>query len=342
MPADLIALVELFAEEAAQELASPSGAASAAASEAEALLLDTYYGAQHLARIAKLYDERYVTIAEHWKSEVRVKLFCLDPSYLLRQAGRGFRAFVFFSATLSPMPYYMDMLGGDSEQDYSLSVPSPFSQEQLEVKILPLSTRYRERDRSYQPIARALYELVNGKGGNTLVFLPSYAYMNQVYEPFMSMLAAEPPSVPARTIVQTSDMSEEEREAFLASFQAGGDEALVGFAVMGGIFSEGIDLVGDRLTAVAVVGVGLPQVGLERDMIRDYCERTERSGFDYAYVYPGMNKVLQAGGRLIRSEQDHGRLLLIDDRYLAQPYNRLLPTEWRSYTVIRANTVKYE
>lgn len=341
MPADLIARVESFAEEAAQELASASAAASAVAPEAAALLLDTYYAAQHLARVAKLYDERYITIVEHWKSEVRLKLFCLDPSHLLRQAGRGFRAQIFFSATLSPMPYYIDMLGGDNEQDYSLSVSSPFSHEQLEVKILPLSTRYRDRDRSYQPIARALYEMVTKqeKPGNTLVFFPSYDYMNNVYEPFLSLLAAEPPILPVKTIVQTGVMSEEEREAFLASFQAGGTEMLVGFAVMGGIFSEGVDLVGDRLTAVAVIGVGLPQVGLERDMIRDYCERSERSGFDYAYVYPGMNKVLQAGGRLIRSEKDEGRLLLIDDRYLAQPYNRLLPAEWRNYTVIRANSL---
>ncbi|PWW02472.1 Rad3-related DNA helicase [Paenibacillus cellulosilyticus] len=340
MPADLIGRVESFAEEAAQELASSSGgAASAVAPEAAALLLDAYYAAQQLARIAKLYDERYITIVEHWKSEVRLKLFCLDPSHLLRQAGKGFRAHIFFSATLSPMPYYIDLLGGDNEQDYSVSVPSPFTHEQLEVKIMPLSTRYRDRDRSYQPIARALYDLVSKQAGNSLVFFPSYEYMNQVYEPFMSLLAVEPPPLPVRTIVQTGVMSEEEREAFLASFRVGRTEALVGFAVMGGIFSEGVDLAGDRLTAVAVVGVGLPQVGLERDMIREYCERSERNGFDYAYVYPGMNKVLQAGGRLIRSEHDRGRLLLIDDRYLAQPYNRLLPTEWRNYTVIRANSL---
>ncbi|WP_318152506.1 ATP-dependent DNA helicase [Paenibacillus terricola] len=339
MPADLITLIESFADEAAQELASSSDGASAAGPEAAALLLDTYYAAQQLTRIAKLYDERYVTIVEHWKSEVRLKLFCLDPSHLLRQAGKGFRSQIFFSATLSPMPYYIDMLGGDNEQDYSLSVPSPFSHEQLEVKIMPLSTRYRDRDRSYQPIARALYEMVSAQAGNSLMFFPSYDYMNHVYEPFMSLLASEPTALSIRTIVQTGVMSEEERESFLASFQAGSTESLVGFAVMGGIFSEGVDLVGDRLTGVAVVGVGLPQVGLERDMIRDYCERSERSGFDYAYVYPGMNKVLQAGGRLIRSEKDYGRLLLIDDRYLAQPYNRLLPAEWRGYTVIRVNSL---
>jgi len=128
-------------------------------------------------------------------------------------------------------------------------------------------------------------------------------------------------------------MTEEERERYLAAFGADREEALIGFAVMGGIFAEGIDLIGDRLTGVAVVGVGLPQLGLERNIMKDYFDTRERNGFDYAYVYPGMNKVLQAGGRLIRSEKDHGTLLLVDDRYLQLPYNRLLPPEWRHYRV---------
>ncbi|MMZ63556.1 ATP-dependent DNA helicase DinG [compost metagenome] len=123
-------------------------------------------------------------------------------------------------------------------------------------------------------------------------------------------------------------MSEAEREAFLAAFEAGREDTLVGFAVMGGIFSEGIDLVGDRLTGVAVMGVGLPQIGLERDIIKEYFQAQGKDGFDYAYVYPGMNKVLQAGGRLIRSEKDQGVLLLVDDRYRQPHYARLLPEEW--------------
>ncbi|WP_127530678.1 ATP-dependent DNA helicase [Paenibacillus kobensis] len=340
LPGDLIPLVETFVEEAAQELAYPAIGTEALA--AEASLPDLYFASQNWIRIAKLYDERYVTMAECEKSEVRLKLFCLDPSHLLRQAGKGFRAHVLFSATLSPLSYYMDLLGGSGESDYSLSVPSPFSAEQLDVRVLPLSTRYRDRERSIEPIARALLGMVSGgerPPGNSLAFFPSYDYMNKVYERFSAMIESLPPGkLTLRTIVQSGGMREEEREAFLAAFQAGNTEPLLGFAVMGGIFSEGVDLVGDRLTGVAVIGVGLPQVGMERDIIRDYCERTGRSGFDYAYVYPGMNKVLQAGGRLIRSENDRGSLLLIDDRYLAQPYNRLLPAQWKEYTIVRSRS----
>lgn len=129
-------------------------------------------------------------------------------------------------------------------------------------------------------------------------------------------------------------MTEEDRDTFLGAFDADNREAFAGFAVMGGIFSEGIDLVGDRLTGVVVVGVGLPQLGLERNIIKDYFNAAGLHGYDYAYVFPGMNKVLQAGGRLIRSEQDRGLLMLVDDRYLQPQYQRLLPEEWRHYTVL--------
>jgi Rad3-related DNA helicase len=149
--------------------------------------------------------------------------------------------------------------------------------------------------------------------------------MNGVYEVFMAKNDHER----VRTLLQTPDMAEEERESFLAAFDAENARSLVGFAVMGGIFSEGIDLVGDRLQGVVVVGVGMPQLGLERNLIKSYFDDEGRNGFNYAYVYPGINKVLQAGGRLIRSEQDRGVLALVDDRYLQPQYARLLPEEWR-------------
>lgn len=179
-----------------------------------------------------------------------------------------------------------------------------------------------------------LQELVEKQPGNALFFFPSYEYMNLVYERFTFNGAQ------IKTIAQSLNMSEEERERFLTAFDAENKEALIGFAVMGGIFSEGIDLAGDRLTGVAVVGVGLPQFGPERGMIKDYFDSVGKNGFEYAYVFPGMNKVLQAGGRLIRSERDRGTLMLIDDRYLHPQYNRLLPPEWRHYTVQGMGTGK--
>ncbi|MEW9699387.1 ATP-dependent DNA helicase [Paenibacillus sp. SI8] len=324
LPEALIDLLEVFIAVAERELvASRSG-------EPNALLLDTYFRAQNFVRIAKLYDERYVTFTECVKSEVTVKLFCLDPSHLLKQAGKGYRAHVFFSATLSPLSYFMDTLGA-GEDDFSVSIPSPFSKDQLEVIIQPISTRYQDRERSREPIARAIYELVAGRSGNYLVFFPSYAYMSSIYEAFTELAdeGADRIGNPLQILIQQTQMPEEEREGFLAAFAANRGDTLVGFAVLGGIFSEGIDLVGDRLTGVAIVGVGLPQLGPERNIIKSYMDRIGKNGYEYAYVFPGMNKVQQAGGRLIRSETDRGVLLLIDDRYLQPLYQRLLPEEWR-------------
>ncbi|WP_036717286.1 helicase C-terminal domain-containing protein [Paenibacillus harenae] len=318
LPDELVALAEAFAAAAEQALGIGIGG----------LLLDTYFAAQNFIRTAKLYDERYVVYTELSKSDVRLKLFCLDPSHLLRHMGKGYRSHVYFSATLSPVSYYMDMLGA-GEEDYTLAVPSPFSKEQLDVIVKPLSTRYNDRDESKLPIAQLIKRLVGERPGNYFVFFPSYAYMNAVYETYMELMEWSDSGEGADVLLQRPDMPEEERDGFLAAFQAGNERSLVAFAVMGGVFSEGVDLAGDRLVGVIVVGVGLPQLGVERNMLKDYFNEQGKSGYDYAYVFPGMNKVLQAGGRLIRSETDRGTLVLIDDRYLQPQYQRLLPEEWK-------------
>lgn len=298
------------------------------AAQDDSLLLDTYFAAQGFARIAKLFDKRFVTYVEAEKSEVYVKMFCLDPSHLLRQIGKRYRSKIYFSATLAPLGYYNDMLGRESE-DYSIRIPSPFASESSEVYIQSLSTRYRDREQTREPLVGMIQKVVKDKPGNYLVFFPSYQYMMAANDQF----EAENPEV--RTIVQDRNMSEERRDDFLASFQADNPESLVGFAVLGGIFSEGVDLKGDRLNGVVVVGVGLPQICLERNIIRDYFNTTGKNGYDYAYVFPGMTKVLQAGGRLIRSEEDHGVILLVDDRFLQRKYQAMLPEEWKDFTVVR-------
>ncbi|MBH5319800.1 ATP-dependent DNA helicase [Paenibacillus sp. GSMTC-2017] len=292
--------------------------------------LDLYYAAQQFLRAAKLYDERFVTMTELTRNDVSVKLQCLDPSALLQQMGKGYRSHIYFSATLTPLRYYMDMLGG-TKQDYTLSLPSPFSRDQLEVTIHPLSTRYGDREDSYVPIAELIARTIQGGRGNYFVFFPSYAYMNAVHEAYIELLEKadnETTEGKVQVLLQRTDMSEVERDTFLAAFKPDNKQTLIGFAVMGGVFSEGVDLPGDRLIGVIVVGVGLPQLGMERNTLRDYYQKQGSNGFDYAYVIPGMNKVLQAGGRLIRSENDRGTLLLIDDRYLQATYRRLLPAEW--------------
>ncbi len=319
---ELVELLETFVSIAEKELLSERDG------ELHGTLLEAYFTVQSFIRIAQLYDERYVTYVETLKDDVRIKMFCLDPSYLLQQMGKGYRTKVYYSATLSPLHYYKNMLGA-IDDDYVLTLPSPFMKEQLEVIIQPLSTRYRDREQSRKPIVDMIHKLVQEKPGNYLVFFPSYQYLRDVYEQFVEHDAS------VSTIVQNVGMSEDEREGFLAAFKANNKEAFVGFAVMGGIFSEGVDLVGDRLNGVVIVGVGLPQLCLERNIIKEYFDETGKNGYDYAYVFPGMNKVLQAGGRLIRSEHDQGTIVLVDDRFLQNKYQSLLPYEWRDFTIVR-------
>ncbi|AIQ38322.1 ATP-dependent helicase [Paenibacillus sp. FSL R5-0345] len=326
-PEELPALLETFSLEAEQELIHPSTSIVPLNGEAEGenVLLDTYFSVQGMLRTFKTYDERYITYAEVRRGDVYLKLFNLDPSHLLRQMSKSFRSQILFSATLSPLSYYRDMIGA-VEEDYSLTVSSPFQKEQWEVTVLPVSTRYHDREASLLPLTRALNQMVSKKG-NYLVFFPSYLYLQNVYQAFTENY----PEI--RTLIQDTGMSEQARESFLVSFRPDNDETLLGFAVLGGIFSEGVDLPGDRLNGVMVVGVGLPQLGLERNLLRQYFNGKGKNGFDYAYVYPGMCKVLQAGGRLIRSETDTGIIVLADDRFLQSPYMHLLPEEWRDYLI---------
>ncbi|WP_188456289.1 ATP-dependent DNA helicase [Virgibacillus oceani] len=315
----LAILVEKFAEVTEVELVQNENPSQH--------LLDTYFAANTFSKISRLYDKRFTTYVELENREVRVKLFCLDPSYLIQQMGKGFRSKIFFSATLAPANYYKNLLGGTME-DYVLSIPSPFARENIEVLIQPLSTRYRDRDHTLRPMIRFIMDVLTKTAGNFLIFFPSYSYMNTVFEAFKQ----NAPDI--KTIVQDAGMSESLREEFLGKFQPNVEQRIVGFAVLGGIFSEGVDLKGDRLRGVIVVGVGLPQIGLERDIIKDYFTSVGQNGFDYAYVYPGMNKVLQAGGRLIRSDSDQGTIVLIDDRFLQPKYQALLPEEWRHFEIV--------
>jgi len=323
IPSELLELIQSFVEVVERNLHHFEG-------QTQQQLLDAYFAAQAFLRSANMFDERFVFMTEVDRSEVSVKLFCIDPSHLLQQYSKNFKAKVFFSATLSPLPFYKDMLGG-KEEDLVISLPSPFSSEQVNVYISPLSTKYREREYTKEKIAYTLHEVIQKHPGNYLIFFPSYQYMNLVYDEYSKLMI----NTSFKTQIQTPNMNEEEREEFLNQFDKDRSEPLVGFAVMGGIFSEGIDLVGDRLNGVAIVGVGIPQIGFERDLIKNYFSSIGKNGYDYAYVYPGMNKVLQAGGRLIRSENDTGTILLIDDRFLTTKYLKMLPKNWKKFQVFQ-------
>jgi DNA excision repair protein ERCC-2 len=286
-------------------------------------LLDLYFAISGFIRVAEQYDDCYVTCYEKIKKDVRLKLFCLDPSIQLGKALKRCQAAVFFSATMAPMEYFKTILGCD-EDATEFVLPSPFPAENLKLIVYDrISTLYRQRNNTKQQVAQAIAGLVGQKTGNYLIFFPSYEYLMMVLEAFQTERPDDD------VIVQAPRMGEHEREEFLNRFGRDNHQTLIGFAVMGGIFGEGIDLVGDRLSGAVVVGVGLPGISQEKELIRDYFATHHNAGFEYAYQYPGINRVLQAAGRVIRTETDRGVVLLIDQRYGTHRYRSLLPAEWR-------------
>ncbi len=283
-------------------------------------LLNVYFRVITFQRVLDLYDERYVTLYD--REAMKLRLFCLDPSTLLRRALKKTGSSIFFSATLRPLEFFREALGGEPI-DALLHLPSPFPEANLSVLVHDrIATRLASRSGSYNAVAESIAEFVRSKRGNYLVFFSSYAYLNEV----LQRLPALCPEI--RVEAQNPAMSEADRESFLAHFRSGCDQTLVAFAVLGGLFSEGIDLVGDRLIGVVVVGVGLPQICLERELIKEAFQQNGQNGFDYAYTFPGMNRVLQAVGRVIRSDTDRGWVLLIDERFRQERHRRLFPNWW--------------
>lgn len=296
-------------------------------------ILDFYFKVLAFIRTSELYDERYTTYAEKMKEDLKIKLFCLDPSELLREAQKKASAVVFFSATLTPMDYYIKVLGGD-ENSIKISLPSPFPKDNLKVFVNDrISTLYKDRENTYNDISKCINAVVKQHKGNYLVFFPSYKYMNMVYD----LMPKDCNGI--KIIRQEIEMSEEQREVFLKEFNEHREDTLIGFAVMGGIFGEGIDLVGERLCGAVIVGVGLPKLNLERNIINEYFNGENGMGFEYAYVYPGINKVMQAAGRVIRTETDRGIIMLIDRRFLERRYLKLLPRNWMPFTRVNALSI---
>ena len=291
-------------------------------------VLELYFAVSFFLRIAELYDGHYVNFLYRRGSELSWRQLCLDPSDVVNERLSWGRAAVLFSATLSPLDYFVSVLGG-GEDTKRFALPSPFKQQNLCLLAADhISTRYRDRPESYEPIARLLYAMVTAKEGNYIAYFPSYQYLSEVFAAFQNIC----PQV--QTLVQTSGMDEAQREDFLARFEKT-EGTLLAFCVMGGIYGEGIDLKGDKLIGTAIVGVGLPQVGPQQDVLRDYFEEDRGQGFQYAYQYPGFNKVLQAAGRVIRGETDRGVVLLIDSRFTSPSYRQLWPAHWSHLKRVR-------
>lgn len=298
--------------------------------DAHAQLLDLYFAVQDITRAAERYDSHFVTQLTARGSELELHLLCLDPAPFVDASLSTGRSAALFSATLTPPGYYRGVLGCADAR--AVALESPFPAENLGLYCLPnISTRYRDREASVPAVSDALARLAQGRTGNYFAFFPSYAYLRQVHEDF----AARYPGI--RTLVQESGLDDAARAQFLAQFVPEPKETLLGFGVMGGIFGEGVDLAGDRLIGCAIVGVGLPQVNPRQEMLRRYYDDQSGTGFDYAYRFPGMNKVLQAAGRVIRTPEDKGVVLLLDDRFALPDYTRLFPPHWRHIEYLRSN-----
>lgn len=286
-------------------------------------VMDLFFEIIIFLKASERFDENYAMIYQKEDQDFDIHLYCVNTANLLFKAINKVGSVIFFSATLSPFFYYLDLFGCPAETA-TLKLGSPFPAEHFLTLVADnISTRYNHRQQTAQQIAGLLRQFEKSNEGNLLFFFPSYAYLRKIFDKYT------PTSEDTQVILQQSHMSDADRTDFLSFFtEKKNQTTVVGFAVMGGIFGEGIDLVGNRLTGVAILGVGLPGISVEENLIKQYFENTIGNGYDYAYVFPGMNRVLQAAGRVIRSENDKGVLLLIDDRYNRPNYRSLMPDSW--------------
>ncbi len=316
------------------------------------LLLDFYFEVGHFLDIYERIDENYVKYTQLGEDgSFLLKLFCVNPRENLKECMMRGRSTILFSATFLPIQYYKTLLGGEPE-DYEVYAKSIFHPGKRALFIAnDVTSKYTRRSEGeFYKIARYIDEIVKNRHGNYMVFCPSYAFLQTVYSIYTEFFYCED----KECIIQQDYMSEEAREEFLARFQ--GNEAcdlqaeiameieeeehtLIGFCVLGGIFSEGIDLKNDSLIGAIIVGTGIPLVCNEREILKNHFNEMGESGFDYSYRYPGMNKVLQAAGRVIRTVEDVGIVALLDERFLQFSYRRLFPREWEHFETVSVETI---
>lgn len=302
-------------------------------------VLDFYFAVRSFLNIHDIMDENYVIFSEMMEDgRFQIKLFCVNPAVNLQNYLEQGNSTIFFSATLLPVHYYKKLLSVEKD-DYAVYAHSSFPQENKFLFIgTDVSTRYTRRGEStYQRFARYIAVMAEQKKGNYMTFFPSYRFLEEVHTCFLECVDHEVDS-----ICQVSYMDEEQREEFLEEFEQEREKSLVAFCVMGGIFSEGIDLTDDKLIGAVIAGTGLPQVCTEREILKQYFNAADMDGFDYAYLYPGMNKVLQSAGRVIRTESDRGVILLLDDRFRAMRYREVFPREWQQYQLGSVKNLEQE
>ncbi|MGO8766897.1 MAG: ATP-dependent DNA helicase, partial [Limisphaerales bacterium] len=284
-------------------------------------IVDLHFAWQRYMAILNLFGPGFACVAEKRPDGVRLALICLDPARAIAPIFRAAASSILFSATLSPVEVTRRTLGLDPERTATLSLPPPFPRENRKVMILPqVRTTFAARAKNYGTIAGLVAEMSDAQGGNVLVLFPSYEFLEQV--------ASRMPGTRAALAVQRPNLAEREREAIFKTLASAPRDGVLLFAVLGGMYAEGVDYPGELLTGVYVVSPALPRVSFERELLRQYFDETEQAGFEYAYLQPGMTRVVQAAGRLIRSETDRGVIALLCQRFLQEPYVSRLPRDW--------------
>ncbi|OUZ19195.1 ATP-dependent DNA helicase [Enterococcus cecorum] len=291
-------------------------------------LQNLYFDLMSFFKISEYYDDHFSFLVELVNHELQFKIFCLDPAHFIKQKLDFGKGSVLFSATLSPVQYYQNLLVGHTD-DLTFRQSSPFNQNQFQVLVadyLPMTYKYRSQ------VVDSLCELIKKatdiKAGNYFCFFPSFSYMEEVYQRYIQLYPE------AEVLIQSRELKDVEKEAFLANFQAQNEQVVLGFCVLGGVFSEGIDLKKNRLIGSIIVSVGLPQISKEQEELKRYFDEKNQQGFYYIYQLPGFNKMMQAAGRVIRTEEDRGVILLIDQRFSRKDYMQLYPSHWSKGVVV--------
>ena len=291
-------------------------------------LQNLYFDLMSFLKISEYYDDHFTFLVELVNHELQFKIFCLDPAHFIKQKLDFGKGSVLFSATLSPVQYYQNLLVGHTD-DLTFRQSSPFNQNQFQVLVadyLPMTYKYRSQ------VVDSLCELIKKatdiKAGNYFCFFPSFSYMEEVYQRYIQLYPE------AEVLIQSRELKDVEKEAFLANFQAQNEQVVLGFCVLGGVFSEGIDLKKNRLIGSIIVSVGLPQISKEQEELKKYFDEKNQQGFYYIYQLPGFNKIMQAAGRVIRTEEDRGVIMLIDQRFSRKDYMQLYPTHWSKGVVV--------
>ena len=276
--------------------------------------------------INDLLNDGFKIILDNKYDNLTIKLFCIDPSSFINKSLFHFLGTLFFSATLTPIDYFQKVnLNRDGFK--TISLPSPFNPNNFFLIINDnISIKYKDRDKTLEEVVKEINIFVSKKVGNYLIFVPSFEYSRKIEKYFIN---------DNRFVFQTATMTNKDKDEFLANFKENPQESRIGVCVISGSFAESIDLTGDRLIGVVIVGVGLPQVNFENNLVKDFYIQKEMNGYEFAYMNPGINKVLQALGRVIRTQNDKGSALIIDSRYAQPHYFSVLKDRYKNYTKIK-------